>query len=97
MTFRLLYIPEALSIINRYVLLDVIIRIRHKQKLVIRLTKVSTSQRTKSVERSSSNGSKASVSGTKAKKIGNSKIGDYQYEIDCKKVADSIDVADLVT
>lgn len=62
---------------------------------MIRLTKVSTSRRQKSVE--SSSGSNASVSATKAKQTRNSKIGDYQYEIDCKKVADSIDVVDLVT
>lgn len=61
--------------------------------------KISTSQRPKSVESlaSSSKVSKTLVSATKARKPGNSNIGDYQYEIDCQKVADSIDVTDLVS
>ncbi len=65
---------------------------------MIQLTQASTSKRTKTVESvaSSSNASKTSISASKGGKRGNPKSRDYQYEIDCSKVADSIDVTDLV-
>lgn len=95
---QLLIIPELQTVLNRYVFLDIILRTQTK-KLMIRLTKASTSQRTELVESSASSSkvSKTSVAATKVGKPGKFKVGDYQYEIDCQKVADSIDVTDLVS